>query len=113
MPDIWALGYLLHRSGVLVPSPERYAVHKLIVTSLRHENANGAAKREKDVLQARLLVEAMATARRQDDLALVFCRSMEPRRQLARCNPTRSSFTRSRSARHGRDNRSKGTFGHW
>ncbi|MDF3212617.1 hypothetical protein EN962_33180 [Mesorhizobium sp. M7A.F.Ca.CA.001.09.2.1] len=65
---------LLHRSGVpvLVPSPERYAVHKLIVASLRQANANGAAKREKDVLQASLLVEAMATARRQDDLAVVF-----------------------------------------
>nr|WP_292178616.1 hypothetical protein [Mesorhizobium sp.] len=43
-----------------------------MVASLRHESANGAAKREKDILQASLLVEAMATARRQDDLALVF-----------------------------------------
>lgn len=65
---------LLHRSGVpvIVPSPERYAVHKLIVASRRHSDANGVAKREKDVHQASLLVEALETTRRQDDLALAF-----------------------------------------
>src|SRR3546814_18099830 len=48
---------MLHRSGVpvTVPSPERYAVHKLIVASRRRSDANGAAKREKDVHQAGLL----------------------------------------------------------
>lgn len=64
---------LLHRSGVpvLVPSPERYAVHKLIVASRRQSDANGVAKREKDVYQASLLVEALEITRRQDDLATV------------------------------------------
>jgi hypothetical protein len=65
---------LLHRSGVpvVVPSPERYAVHKLIVASRRQNDANGVAKREKDVHQARLLVEALDVTRRQDDLAMAF-----------------------------------------
>ena len=63
---------LLHRSGVpvLVPSPERYAVHKLIVASRRQQSA--AAKREKDLHQAALLVEALDATRRQDDLAFAF-----------------------------------------
>lgn len=65
---------LLHRSGVpvMVPSPERYAVHKLIVASRRLSDTNGAAKREKDVHQASLLIEALQETRRQDDLAHVF-----------------------------------------
>ncbi|UCI06405.1 GSU2403 family nucleotidyltransferase fold protein [Mesorhizobium sp. B1-1-8] len=63
---------LLHRSGVpvLVPAPERYAVHKLIVAARRERSA--AAKREKDLHQASLLVEALRETRRQDDLAFAF-----------------------------------------
>lgn len=65
---------MLHRSGVsvLVPSPQRFAVHKFIVASSRMSDANGQAKRDKDVRQAKLLVEAMALTRRQDDLAEAF-----------------------------------------
>ncbi|SUY28257.1 hypothetical protein EDC40_11720 [Aminobacter aminovorans] len=65
---------MLHRSGVsvTVPAPERYAVHKLIVASRRRSDFNGLAKREKDVYQARLLIEALEETRRQDDLAEVF-----------------------------------------
>lgn len=61
---------LLHRSGVpvIVPAPERYAVHKLIVASRRLSDANGVAKREKDVYQASLLFEALKETRRLDDL---------------------------------------------
>ncbi|RUX67058.1 hypothetical protein EOA25_41860, partial [Mesorhizobium sp. M2A.F.Ca.ET.040.01.1.1] len=68
---------LLHRSGVpvLVPSPERFAVHKLIVATRRERGA--AAKREKDLHQAGLLVEALDTTRRQDDLALAFAEAWE------------------------------------
>ncbi|TPI47569.1 hypothetical protein FJW05_11425 [Mesorhizobium sp. B2-9-1] len=63
---------LLHRSGVpvLVPSPERFAVHKLIVAARRERSS--AAKREKDLHQAGLLVEALDAMRRQDDLAYAF-----------------------------------------
>lgn len=65
---------MLHRSGVpvIVPSPERYAVHKLIVASRRQSDANGIAKREKDIVQASLLIEALAMTRRHDNLAEVF-----------------------------------------
>jgi len=68
---------LLHRSGVpvLVPSPERFAVHKLIVAARRERSA--AAKREKDLHQASLLVEALATTRRQDDLAFAFAEAWD------------------------------------
>ncbi|RWG53817.1 MAG: hypothetical protein EOQ64_22715 [Mesorhizobium sp.] len=63
---------LLHRSGVpvLVPSPERFAVHKLIVAARRERSA--PAKREKDLHQASLLIEALETTRRRDDLAHAF-----------------------------------------
>lgn len=65
---------LLHKAGVpvLVPAPERYAVHKLIVASRRRSDANGAGKREKDVHQARLLIEALALTRQQATLAEAF-----------------------------------------
>lgn len=65
---------LLHRSGVpvIVPAPERYAIHKLIVASRRQSDANGVAKREKDVFQANLLIEALNLTRRLDDLGYAF-----------------------------------------
>jgi hypothetical protein len=65
---------MLHRSGVpvLVPAPERYAVHKLIVASRRQLDVNGIAKREKDVHQASLLIEAHKETRRLDDLGYAF-----------------------------------------
>ena len=70
----------LHKGGipVRVPAPERYAVHKLIVASRRraadqteagYDNApNVVSKRDKDILQAGILVEALALKRRQMDL---------------------------------------------
>src|SRR3546814_19873720 len=65
---------MLHRSGVpvTVPSPERYAVHKLIVASRRRSDAHGAAKRDKDVHQAGLLFAAPETTRLHDDLPEAF-----------------------------------------
>lgn len=65
---------LLHRSGVpvVVPAPERYAIHKLIVASRRQSDANGGAKREKDLHQASLMVEALRTTRRLDELGYAF-----------------------------------------
>jgi hypothetical protein len=52
---------LLHNSGVYVqvPAPQRYAVHKLIVSQRRPE---GVAKRQKDLHQAALL-EALVAKR--------------------------------------------------
>jgi hypothetical protein len=65
---------MLHRSGVVVtvPAPERYAVHKLIVAVRRRADDLSAMKRDKDVRQADLLVEALGMARHQADLATVY-----------------------------------------
>ena len=70
---------LLHKSGVpvLVPAPERFAIHKLIVASRRNNDADGHAKRDKDVAQSGLLVEALALTRRQSDLASALVEAWE------------------------------------
>lgn len=62
---------LLHREGVSVniPSPERYAVHKLIVASRRRTDVLGRAKSDKDLVQASLLSEALAETRQSYLLA--------------------------------------------
>jgi hypothetical protein len=56
---------VLHDAGVLVnvPSPARYALHKLIVAQRRKE---GAAKVEKDLKQAEALIDALVVRRPQD-----------------------------------------------
>lgn len=56
---------LLHGSGVYinVPSPYRYAVHKLMISRRRPE---GAAKRDKDVHQAEALLTLLARKRSYD-----------------------------------------------
>jgi hypothetical protein len=53
---------VLHDAGVfvLVPSPQRYAIHKLIVARRRRA---GNAKRDKDVLQAEALFEVLTQKR--------------------------------------------------
>lgn len=70
---------LLHGGGipVLVPAPERFAVHKLIVSTRRRDDPNGFAKRDKDLHQASLLVEAMAETRRLSDLAEAYMEAWE------------------------------------
>lgn len=62
---------LLHRAGVavLVPTPERYAVHKLIVASRRRVDREGLAKRRKDRQQSQSLFEALIQTRHVDVLA--------------------------------------------
>lgn len=69
---------LLHGDGipVLVPAPERYAIHKLIVASQRATDA-GLGKRDKDLMQARQLVEALVLARMDRELAEVFLEAWE------------------------------------
>lgn len=70
---------MLHRSGVsiVVPAPERYAVHKLIVAARRLDDENGLLKREKDLRQASLLAEALVTIGRQSDLADAYAEAWE------------------------------------
>lgn len=64
-------GVLLHGAGVpvLLPAPERYAVHKLIISSRRRVDDDGTAKNRKDVLQAAAILSAMIEQRRGDDVA--------------------------------------------
>lgn len=56
---------LLHGTGVLVsvPAPARFALHKLIVSRRRRD---GDAKRDKDLAQARTLLEALVRRRPAD-----------------------------------------------
>lgn len=65
---------LLHGAGVsvVIPAPERFAVHKLIVASRRPEGVGGRAKRDKDVQQAGILFEALQDTGRGRDLAEAF-----------------------------------------
>ena len=65
---------VLHKSGipVTVPDPSRYAVHKLIVASRRHNDGQSAVKRDKDIRQAAILFEAILQTRRSSDLALAY-----------------------------------------
>lgn len=53
---------VLHNAGIYVhvPAPERYAVHKLIVSRRRRQ---GAAKQDKDILQAEALLDILAQKR--------------------------------------------------
>jgi len=62
---------ILHGAGipVLVPAPERFAIHKLIVASRRRIVNDGTAKARKDRQQAVVLMEAMIAGRQRDDLA--------------------------------------------
>jgi hypothetical protein len=70
---------LLHNAGVpvLVPAPERYAVHKLIVASQRRENDDGTAKSRKDRLQAVTLFDAMSETRQHAGLADAWAEARE------------------------------------
>src|SRR5260370_34725685 len=54
---------VLHDAGiyVLVPAPQRYAVHKLIVAQRRV--GPGKAKRSKDLIQAQALLDLLADTR--------------------------------------------------
>ena len=65
---------LLHGAGVpvLIPSPERYATHKLIIGSRRRDDGDATAKSAKDRLQARSIIEAMIANRQHADLASAF-----------------------------------------
>lgn len=65
---------LLHGAGVpvLIPSPERYAIHKLIVGSRRKDDGDPTAKSAKDRLQARAIIEAMIANKQHVDLASAF-----------------------------------------
>lgn len=68
---------VLHDAGipVLVPAPERYAVHKLIVATVR--NVFSRDKAAKDIKQASALIEALGIARRGSDLGFAWMEAWE------------------------------------
>jgi hypothetical protein len=70
---------LLHGAGVpvLVPAPERYAIHKLIVGSRRRTDKDGTAKGRKDRLQALTLMHALIEVRRRELLAETYVEAWE------------------------------------
>jgi hypothetical protein len=65
---------LLHKSGVgvLVPAPERFAVHKLILSELRQHDQNSAIKARKDRDQGAALIEALAAGSAELDLGVAW-----------------------------------------
>ncbi len=68
---------VLHDAGVpvLVPAPERYAVHKLIVATLRNVFSQDKAK--KDINQAGALIQAFGTVKRASDLGFAWLEAWE------------------------------------
>lgn len=70
---------MLHKAGlpVVVPAPERFAVHKLIVSTRRPGDGIGRAKAAKDLVQAASVIEALALAHRQGDLGLAWSEAWE------------------------------------
>jgi hypothetical protein len=70
---------VLHKGGipVTVPSPERYAVHKLLLAERRNTDHTNQHKIRKDVAQAEVLIEALITARRATDLGDAWCEAWE------------------------------------
>jgi hypothetical protein len=72
-------GILLHGFGVpvLVPAPERFAVHKLILSARRRTDRDGTAKSLKDLRQAGLVAEALAVAKQQSDLAAAYAEAWD------------------------------------
>lgn len=56
---------VLHGTGILVnvPAPERYALHKLLVSRARHGTAGSQVKAAKDLRQAAELIAILADAR--------------------------------------------------
>lgn len=70
---------VLHGPGVPVnvPAPERFAVHKLIVSGRRHQDAVGTAKSRKDIVQAGEVIEALALADRRHVLPASFAEAWE------------------------------------
>ncbi|MGV7218039.1 GSU2403 family nucleotidyltransferase fold protein [Bradyrhizobium sp. UFLA05-112] len=82
------LDYLIHQPiravlllgvgvPVLISSPEKYAIHKLIIGSRRKEDRDATAKSSKDRLQSRSIIEAMIANRQHADVAAAFAEAWD------------------------------------
>lgn len=69
---VWSV--VLHKGGipVRVPLPERYAIHKLIVSVRRRQDARSFAKAGKDTAQAEALIMSMVDTRRSEEIGLAW-----------------------------------------
>lgn len=69
---------LLHDTGVYVnvPTPQRYALHKLIISNRRLQ---GSGKRDKDIRQAEALIDLLSE-KRPSDLRAVWDEAFEQRK---------------------------------
>jgi hypothetical protein len=65
---VWSV--ILHKAGIPVrtPAPERFAIHKLIVSDVRKTDPGGVAKSRKDLQQADTLIAALGVARHHESL---------------------------------------------
>lgn len=65
-----ARSVLLHRAAipVRVPAPERYAVYKLVIATLRRSDRRGQIMCDRDIHEAGVLFEALASRRRHHDV---------------------------------------------
>jgi hypothetical protein len=93
---------LLHGAGIYVnvPAPERFAIHKLIVSRRRKVDA---AKRDKDVRQAEALIEVLLERRPHELRAAwdeAYARGVEWRRLLREAVELLSVDVRARLSRH-------------
>ncbi len=74
---VWSV--VLHRAGVpvLVPAPERYAIHKLIVAIERRQDGRTTSKAGKDIVQAETLIVGLAETGRGLDLGSAWAEAWE------------------------------------
>ncbi len=70
---------VLHGPGISVnvPAPERYALHKLIISGERPADANGRAKSRKDLMQSAEIILALAQSGGEDALSSAFREAWE------------------------------------
>ncbi len=70
---------MLHDAGVgvLVPAPARYAIHKLIVATLRGSNGEDPSKAIKDIEQSTSLIEALTQVKQSTDLGMAWIEAWE------------------------------------
>ncbi|KQQ17620.1 hypothetical protein ASF56_23145 [Methylobacterium sp. Leaf122] len=70
---------LLHDAGVavMVPTPERYAVHKLIVSRRRIQTQESQEKARKDIAQAGTIIQAKHHLRMSQDIGFAWIEAFE------------------------------------
>ena len=70
---------VLYGAGIAVnvPAPERFAIHKMIISTRRRADVAGQAKARKDVVQASEIIEALAASGQSDALRAALSEAQE------------------------------------